>query len=378
VHTAINLDDAVSVVPAFKFRGWTTTEADMAIVITDDDARRLLSMEECIEAMRVTFAEFAEGKAVSLPRVRYTVDTAEPNRQYYANVHVGAAPSYGIACVRAGTHMLERSNDRRVKRNPEAFNWTVIILYDINTSEPLGFMHESYVSGMRVGATTGAAVAKIAAPDASVLGLYGTGRQAQSHLDAICSVRPITRVNVYSPNPAHLDGFVKRNSRPDREIVAAPSPRDVARGADIVCCATNRVEPVLFGEWLEDGQMVISIVNSDRTITRREVDEATFARSGDIVIHDWDSVDQNRQIELLEPIEKGLVDRSRVHLLGDIMCGKVVVKAGPGRIVYYKSNTGLAMQFAACGAILLRKLQEQGTNRVIPREWLASEQYGLG
>jgi hypothetical protein len=35
------------------------------------------------------------------------------------------------------------------------------------------------------------------------------------------------------------------------------------------------------------------------------------------------------------------------------------------------------MQFAACGAILHRKLAAEGTSRVIPREWLAGEQYGL-
>jgi hypothetical protein len=35
------------------------------------------------------------------------------------------------------------------------------------------------------------------------------------------------------------------------------------------------------------------------------------------------------------------------------------------------------MQFAACGAILYRKLVAEGTSRVIPREWFASRQYGL-
>ncbi len=45
----------------------------MPIIITDDDARRLLSMQECIEAMRICYRDFADGKAVSLPRVRYTV-----------------------------------------------------------------------------------------------------------------------------------------------------------------------------------------------------------------------------------------------------------------------------------------------------------------
>ena len=171
----------------------------MPLVITDDDARRLLSMDECIDAMRICFRDFAEGKAVSLPRVSYVVDTPNPGKSYYSNVHVGAAPSFGMACVRAGTHLIEKAgyeDNRRRMSNLEPFNWTVVILYDIATSEPVAFMHESYVSGIRVGATAGAAVAEIAREDASILGLFGTGRQAAAHLEAICAVRPIVGVNV--------------------------------------------------------------------------------------------------------------------------------------------------------------------------------------
>jgi ornithine cyclodeaminase/alanine dehydrogenase-like protein (mu-crystallin family) len=85
----------------------------------------------------------------------------------------------------------------------------------------------------------------------------------------------------------------------------------------------------------------------------------------------------NRQVELTEPIEKGLVRRENVHTLGDIVAGKARLSGARDAIVYYKNNTGLAMQFAACGAILYRKLVAEGTDRVIPREWFASGQYGL-
>ena len=353
----------------------------MPLVITDDDARRLLSMDECIDAMRICFRDFAEGKAVSLPRVRYVVDTPNPGKSYYSNVHVGAVPSFGMACVRAGTHLIEEAgyeDNRRRMSNLEPFNWTVVILYDIATSEPVAFMHESYVSGIRVGATAGAAVAEIAREDASILGLFRTGRQAAAHLEAICAVRPIVRVNVYSPNRKHLDDFVARTARDGVEVVAVKQPQDVVRGADIVCCATNTTTPILFGDWLEDGQMIISIVNSDATGTRREVDNATLIRSSDIIITDWDSLYANKQIELLEPIEQGLVGKDRIHLLGDVLGGGSGIKSGQNGIVYYKNNTGLAMQFAAAGAIIYPKLLAEETNRVIPREWFASEQYGIG
>jgi hypothetical protein len=124
--------------------------------------------------------------------------------------------------------------------------------------------------------------------------------------------------------------------------------------------------PVLDGNWLEPGQMVITIANSDVINVRREVDETTFARARTIIINDWESVAANRQVELTEPLEKGLVRRENVHELGDLLAGKARLSPHRDDIVFYKNNTGLAMQFAACGAILHRKLLAEGTNRTIP------------
>ena len=144
--------------------------------------------------MRVAFRDLAEGKAVNPPRMRYSSDTADPKRRYFANIHAGAVQSYQTACVRAGSHFMlmdENSGQRRTLDNPDPVNWSIIILYDLTNGEPLAFMHETHLSGFRVGATTGLAVAECARPDAEVLGLFGTGNQAFPNCRAICSVRPI-------------------------------------------------------------------------------------------------------------------------------------------------------------------------------------------
>lgn len=352
----------------------------MPIVITDDDAIRLLTIPEAIEAMRVAFRDLALGKAVNPPRLRYATATADPRRRYFANIHAGAVQSYGTACVRAGSHFMlmdDKSAERRTLDNPDPVNWSVIILYDLASGEPLAFMHETHLSGFRVGATTGLGVAECARPDAEVLGLFGTGNQAFPNCRAICAVRPIRRVKVFSPSAAHRQTFKERMAGEPVEIVTVDDPREVVRGADIVCCATNAITPVLKGEWLEPGQMVVTIVNSDVIETRSEVDETVFARASDIIVNDWEGVVANRQIELLDPIARGIVQRERLHELGDVVAGKVKPRQQPGKILYYKNNTGLAIQFAACGAILYKKLMAEGTNRTIPRDWFASRKYSI-
>jgi alanine dehydrogenase len=284
--------------------------------------------------------------------------------------------SFRVACVRAGSNFTTTAVDpnRKALADPNATNWTIIILYDLDSGEPLAFMHESHLSGMRVGATSALAVAELARPDASVLGLFGTGNQALPGCRAICAVRPIRRVKVFSPTPAHRQAFVEQMAAAGEsvEVVAVDDPREVVRGSHIISCATNTKVPVFDGNWLEDGQMVITIANSDVLNKRHEVDEATFARASDIIINDWDSVAANGQVELSGPMRKGLVRREDVHELGDVVAGKAKLRRDPDRVVYYKNNTGLAMQFAACGAILHRKLTAEGTNRTIPRDWFAS------
>src|SRR5438552_3157978 len=225
-------------------------------------------MADCIEAMRVAFRDFANGVAINRPRVRYLAEHPDPERKYLANVHVGAVPSYGTACVRAGSQIIRPPSakvDRRLYENPQAFNWGIVILYSLETAEPLALLHEFHLSGLRVGATTGLAVDLIARKDAATLGLFGTGKQARNALEAIALVRPIRRVNVYSPSAEHRAAFAREMARAGIEVAAVAEARAVVAGADVVCCCTTAMKPVFDGEWLEDGQMLVSIANSDVT-----------------------------------------------------------------------------------------------------------------
>jgi alanine dehydrogenase len=353
----------------------------VTIIITDDDVKRLLSMEDCIEAMRVAFRDFANGTAVNRPRMRYLAQHPDPERKYLANVHVGAVPSFGIACVRAGSQIIKppsATNVRRLYENPQPFNWGIVILYSIETAEPLALLHEFHLSGMRVGATTGVAVDRIARKDASTLGLLGTGKQARSALEAVALVRAISRVNVYSPSAEHREAFAREMTRNGMEVVAAANSRAAVVGADIVCCATTAMMPVFDGDWLEDGQFVVSIANSDVTNKRSEVDRRTYERASSIIVNDWESVIDNDQTELLDPLREGAIRQDQIHELGDLLNGRVEIaqptrEAADKGVIYFKNNSGLAIQFAAAGGILYRKAIQEGTNKIIPTEWLGTD-----
>jgi ornithine cyclodeaminase/alanine dehydrogenase-like protein (mu-crystallin family) len=363
----------------------------VTIIITDDDVKRLLPMKDCIEAMRVAFRDFSTGSAVNRPRMRYTAQHPDSDRRYFANIHVGAVPSYGVACVRAGSHIIKPPSPtvtRRMYENPQAFNSGLVLLYSVETAELLALLHEFHISGMRVGATSALAVDQIARPDAATLGLFGTGKQARAALEAIALVRPFKRINVYSPSVDHRQSFAREMTRPGLDVVAVEEARAAIAGADVICCATSSLKPVFDGEWLEDGQLVVTIANSDITNRnkRSEIDLRTYQRASAIIVTDWESVISSDQTEILDPLAEGTIRQEQIHELRDIVAGKVEVKQAPrgakaDGILYFKNNAGLAIQFAAAGGLAYRRAIAEGSNKVIPSEWLGtdlSEAYKAG
>src|SRR5690606_11012164 len=136
------------------------------------------------------------------------------------------------------------------------------------------------------GATTGVAHRAFARQDAKSVGLFGSGYQAIRNLEAICCVRDIEQVHVYSPRSEHRENFATDmtkklgvNARPVATAEAA------VKGMDIGMCATNSSEPVFDGNWLEPGQFVTTISNTDGVHRPTEADSTTMIRADLIVLN---------------------------------------------------------------------------------------------
>src|SRR5262249_580015 len=118
-------------------------------------------------------------------------------------------------------------------------------------------MPDGAIQRMRVAATSALAAHEMARPDASILGIFGSGWQAGGHIAALCRVRHIHEVRIYGPTRANREKF----AREMQKIVSASvhpedHPEDVAVGADILVAATNAITPVIQAEWVKRGMHI--------------------------------------------------------------------------------------------------------------------------
>src|SRR6059036_3148021 len=187
------------------------------LLISDEEVRQVLTLRDCIEALERAFAEEARGIAVNRPRTRYKVPPDLDKPGYMANIIAGAVPSSGMAALRYDSSVVQERVVAGIKRmdfpSPMKRSWGFVLLFSLQTGEPLALIHDFSLSAIRVGATTGVAHRALAKKDATTVGIFGSGNEARTNLTAICCVRPVKTVKVYSPTKEHRDRFVEEMSR---------------------------------------------------------------------------------------------------------------------------------------------------------------------
>ena len=148
----------------------------------------------------------------------------------------------------------------------------------------------------------------------------------------------------------------------------ANGPREVIEGADVVMCATSASQSVFDGAWLEPGQLVVTIANTDGVHRRTEADAPTMERCALLVLNSQATLISNDQRELLDLIDAGRVRWDKITELGQVIAGLHPGRTAADQIISYQSNTGVGMQFAAAGALIYEACKREGLGHEVPTE----------
>jgi ornithine cyclodeaminase/alanine dehydrogenase-like protein (mu-crystallin family) len=228
-------------------------------------------------------------------------------------------------------------------------------------------MDDHHVSTMRVGATSAVASKYLARGDAAVMGLLGSGEQARTQVTAHLAVRALKKIKVYSPTRENRERFARElSAETGVEIVPVASPEEAMRGSDIVTAATNTVDPVIQGKWVEPGMHLNSIVGGDGYLPRKELDDEAVMKSDFIVVGSKQQIFIDKQAEFHDRLERGIVKAEDLHELGDLLTGKCRGRRDPGEVTFFKNNTGMGIQFAATARRMYEKAREKGIGTELP------------
>lgn len=335
-----------------------------------DQLKGLINMDEAVAAVEQGYKEAAEHPIGNAPRRR----VHSPDGVRVSNFP-GGIPGMGV--IGSLTRTESVTHDPKNQEYPYREH-PVYLLWDSHSARLLSIMVGeifdertgfSSIMALRTAATTGVGVKHLARPDAKVVGLFGTGGQALNKLLAIKAVRDMSAVRVYSRNPENRRKFAEIASKlVGVEVTPVDGPEAVIKGADMVFCATNSNVPVFDGHLLEPGQHVVTVVGSNTQLVqggwvssgRRENDDETVRRA-DVIATNWvESVMQDQQAGLYEPLQQGIITADQIIGLGDIAAGLHPGRTSPEQITLHFNNNGTAAADLAIAKICYDRAKEQG------------------
>lgn len=310
----------------------------MALLLREEDVRRLLTMPDTIAVLEQAFGAMADGCVDNRPRNRIMLTNG------VLNILACAAPTLGILGYKTYTAFREGVR-------------FVVMLFSAQDGQLLAMIEADWLGRVRTGATSGLATKYLAHPGATAVGLIGAGSQAVTQLMGVCAVRNISVAYVYSRTPQACKIFCDEMTRVlGLQVIPVTSARQAVEVADILITATSSSEPVLYGEWLKQGCHINAI--GSNWANKREIDLSTLQRSYLIVT---DSQDQAREEagDLIIPANEGLFDWNRVYELCEVVGAHGPQRDSLENITLYK-GLGIALEDIATAAHVYKLARENG------------------
>ncbi|HYH42143.1 MAG TPA: ornithine cyclodeaminase family protein [Burkholderiales bacterium] len=312
--------------------------------LNEKDVRQLFTMKDAVAWVEEALKARAEGRATDMPRARTRV------------------PQGTLHVLQASARDLNRIGYKSYYSSPSGTRY-MVHLHDMAKGSLDAMCDASYLGMIRTGAASGVATRYLAREDASIVAMLGAGKQAVGQLEAVCEVRDIKQVRVWSRKAETAKKFCDTlSSRLEVEMTVVESGAEAVRGAHIVNTITKSATPVLLGEWLEPGQHVNAA--GSNSLIRRELDQAAVTRS-DYVTVDSRNTARNECGDLLALTEKGLLDWETLTEIGEVITGRAPRRTSPGQITLYESH-GMGIQDLYCATKLVELARAQGVGADYP------------
>ncbi len=316
----------------------------MALFLTEEDVRQVLTMPMAITAVEKVLREISLGQGINIPRQRTRVPKGA------LHILQGAVESQQIMGYKAYTSTREGTR-------------FLLYLYDSNHGNLQAVIEANYLGMMRTGAASGVASKWLSRNDSTTVGLFGSGWQATGQLEALCCVRPISQVKVMARNAERLNEFCRQNSdRLGIPVEPCQDAEQVVSNSDIVTTVTTATEPLIQFPWVKEGTHLNAV--GSNALIRREIDEKTI-RSCSLVTVDARDVAANECGDLLPLIEKGRLNWRQVIELGDIISGQANGRTTSEQITLFESQ-GMAVQDLMIGSRVLAAARSKSLGKELP------------
>lgn len=361
------------------------------LFLTNQHIQQVLTMDVCMDVIEEVYHELADERAAYRPRIDFYVPQ-EPHYYRWGTME-GASRKLGVLAIRMKSDKLiwnregEFKTEEKYCIQPGTY-CGLIFLLSVRSGEPLALMNDGILQHLRVGACAGLGAKYLSRQDSKVLGMLGSGGMARSYAEAIRTVRPIERMNVFSPTQANREHYAEEMTQQlGIEVQTVDSAEQAVRGADIVALATDSLIPVMKPEWVEPGMHVTNVrsneINQDllakmdvigrlgtATMMFDQQPPGTIQGSDGMFAYCAGTSDEKKRIPTAP--HRG-IDNPKVGTLPDLMAKRWAGRTNERQVTFLNNQGTQGLQFAAVGAKVYELAKAKGLGHPMPTEWFLQD-----
>jgi len=237
----------------------------------------------------------------------------------------------------------------------------LVLLYATGDGSLRGVFDADELTRLRTATYTAVAARLMVTSEPGCLAVVGTGFEAEGHLRALALLWPGVAVTVYSRDAERRDAFaVRLGDELGLDVRSCESPDEAVAPAHVVLLATKSTQPVLDGQHVRDGAVVLSIGSTRPDL--RELDRATMARSGTVLVDDVEQV-RLESGDILAGLADGALEESHLVPVAQAARDGSLLRRAPGRDLLTFKSVGTALQDLALAAAVLTAAEASGAGR---------------
>lgn len=303
-------------------------------ILSAADVARLAPYREVVEALREGFRA-----DINTP-VRHHHDVSE-------NITLLLMPAWSKDWTGLKTVVFKPDNPARGLPTITAS----YLLIDNATGATVAMMDGTEITRRRTAAASALAASYLARKDAGTMTLVGAGALGAHFVRAHASMRPITRVFIYSRTPAKSEALAAELAKDGLDVAVVTDPQSAVRQSDIISCVTTSTAPIVRGAWLKPGAHV-DLAGAFKP-AMRETDAEVVARSS---VHvDTRDGALAEAGDLLQARDEGKFDFANIRGdLFDLCRGTAKGRASADEITLFKS-AGTAIEDLATAIMVYQK-----------------------
>jgi ornithine cyclodeaminase/alanine dehydrogenase-like protein (mu-crystallin family) len=239
-------------------------------IVSADELRARVRFQDLVEPVSTAFQESSAGLADNGLVVMFPAATIEAGDVY---VKTGALRGHSVYIVKISPWFA-------ANRDAGLAQGGFIAVFDAETGHTLAILDdEHYLSDIRT-AAAGALAARIFAPaQTRTVAVLGSGVQAYWQPQAVYSEQPFETLLVWARDGAKAEALASRLRLvlPSVDVQVDTDLEQTVRRADVLITATSSRNPLVNGEWLRGGQLVIAVGADDPL--KCELDATALARA---------------------------------------------------------------------------------------------------